>query len=117
MLFFSLAFADEVFAAPDLTGPEQLFQLRVLPGLNQQELPIRDSKLEMPLFRGLEGSYQGIKVSDTATITATWLRERMKYLGEVTGFKLPVGPYCFRRGNGEALNNSSLSLTKRGRLV
>jgi hypothetical protein len=85
--------------------------------LNQQEVPIKDSKMEMPLFRGLEGSYQGIKVSDTATTTATWLRERMKHLGEVTGFALPVGPYCFRRGNGEALDNSSLSLTKLGRLV
>ena len=112
MLFFGLAFADEVFAAPGLNGPEQLFQLRVPPGLNQQEVPIKESKLDLPLFRGLEGSYQGIKVSDTATITAKWLRERMKHLGEVTGFALPVGPYCFRRGNGEALDNSSLSLPK-----
>ena len=75
-------------------------------------MPIKESKLDLPLFRGLEGSYQGMKVSNTVTITATWLRERMKHLGEVTGFELPIRLYCFRRGNSEALDNSSLSLLK-----
>lgn len=53
-----------------------------------------------------------MKVSNTATLTTHWLRERMKHLGEITGFALPVGLYCFRRGNGEALDNSSSSLRK-----
>ena len=55
-----------------------------------------------------------MKVSDTATITDKWLRERMKHLSEVTSFALPVGLYCFRRGNGEALDNSSLSPAELG---
>lgn len=38
------------------------------------------------------------------------LRERMKQLGKLTGIKLLLGPYCFRRGHGEALNSSSESL-------
>ena len=117
MPLFSLAFDDEVFAAPGLTGPEQLFQLRVPPGLNQLEVPVKGSKMELPLFRGLERSYQGMRVSNTATLKTHWLRERMKYLGEVTGFALPVGPYGFRRGTGESLNNSGSSLTNLGRLV
>ena len=114
-MLLSLAFADEALAG--LTGPEQLFELRVRPGLNQQEVPIKNSKMETPLFRSLKRSYRGSEVSDTATITDKWLRERMKHLGEVTGFALPVGPYCFRRGNGEALDNSSLSLAELGRQV
>ena len=117
MTLFGMAFDDEVFAAPGLTGPEQLFRLRVPRGLNQLEVPIKDSKMEMPIFRSLERSYQGKKVSETATITAQWLREKMKHLGEVAGFALPVGPYCFRRGNGEALDNSSRSLAGLGRRV
>ena len=114
---FGLAFDDEVFAAPDLTGPGPLFQLRVPPGLNQLELPMKDSKMGMPIFRSLERSYEGMKVSKTATLTSQWLRESLKHLGEVTGFLFPVGPYCFRRGNGEALDNSSSSLPKLARVV
>jgi hypothetical protein len=109
-MLLSLAFADGAFAAPELTEPEQLFQLRVPPGLNQLEVPIENSKMEMPLFRSLQRSHHGNEVSDSTTITDKWLRERMKHLGEVTGFSLPVGPYCFRRGNGEALDSSSMYL-------
>lgn len=105
-MLLSLAFANEALAG--LTSPEQLFQLRVPPALNQQEVLIKNSKMEMPLFRSLKRSHRGNEVSDTATITDKWLRERIKYLGEVTGFELPVGPYCFRRGNGEALDSSSM---------
>ena len=110
VMLLSLVFADDAFAAPGLTGPEQLFRLRVPPGLNQQELPIKNSMSEVPLFRRLERSCNGINVSAAAAATDKWLRERMKDLGEVTGFALPVGPYSFRRGNGEALDSSSTSL-------
>ena len=34
-------------------------------------------------------------------------RPQMITLGSVTGMELPTGPYTFRRGNGEALDNSS----------
>ena len=109
VMLLSLAFADEAFAALDLTGPAELFELRVPPGLKQLEVPIKSSKMEMLLFRSLRASHHGKEVSDSATITDQWLRERTKHLGDVTGFKLPVGPYCFRRGNGEAIDSSSKS--------
>ncbi|KAF2486406.1 hypothetical protein BDY17DRAFT_321204 [Neohortaea acidophila] len=102
----SLGFADGAFEG--LAGPEDLFQLKVLPGLNQQEVPIKKSKMDWPLFRGLRSGQNGHEVSETERVTDKWLRDRMKHLGEVTGFDLPLGPYCFRRGNGEALDSSSL---------
>jgi hypothetical protein len=37
------------------------------------------------------------------------LNTRLKKVGELTGFSIPVGSYCFRRANGEALDNSSQS--------
>ena len=114
VMLLSLAFADGAFAAPDLTEPKQLFDLRGPPGLNQLEVPIKSSKMEMPLFRSLGRSHRGKEVSDTTTITDKWLRERMKHLGDVTGFALPVGPYCFRRGNGEALDSSSMYIAELG---
>ena len=33
----------------------------------------------------------------------------MTNLGIITGMELPTGPYTFRRGNGQALDNSSKS--------
>lgn len=46
-------------------------------------------------------------VSSTAAATNNWLRRALAKLGAVTGFELTVRLYCFRRGNGEALDNSS----------
>ena len=98
-MLLSLVFSDQAFAAPDLTGPEQLFCLRVPPGSNQQELPIpiKDTMAEVRLFRRLESTVRGLQVSPVATMPDNWLRESMGKLGAVTGFELPVGPYCFRR--------------------
>lgn len=107
----SLGFADGAFEG--LAGPEDLFQLKVLPGLNQQEVPIKKSKMDWPLFRGLRSGQNGHEVSETERVTDKWLRDRMKHLGEVTGFDLPLGPYCFRRGNGEALDSSSTYVVRR----
>ena len=109
-MLVSLLFGDQAFATPGLTGPEQLFGLRVPPGLNQQPVPIKDSMSGVPVFRRLESTVYGLRVSRTAAATDDWLRGQLASLGEVTGFELPVGPYCFRRGNGEALDSSSESL-------
>lgn len=109
VMLLSLVFADQAFDAPGLTGPEQLFRLRVPPGLNQQELPIKEEMTGVPLFRRLESTVHGLRVSAAAAATDNWLRGRLASLGAVTGFELPVGPYCFRRGNGEALDSSSTS--------
>ena len=114
-MLLTLLFADQAFAAPGLTGPEELFRLRVPLGLNQQPVPIKDSKCGIPIFRRLEADVYGLQVSSTAAATDNWLRGQLVNLGEVTGFELPVGPYCFRRGNGEALDSSSKSLLHLGR--
>ncbi|KAK6419878.1 hypothetical protein LTR95_017003 [Oleoguttula sp. CCFEE 5521] len=107
-MLLSLIFADEAFAAPNLNTPQQLFRLRITPGLNQQELPINESMASTPIFSALQAMVKGTKVSRTASVTDNWLRRNVKELGLATGFELPVGPYCFRRGNGEALDSSSL---------
>ncbi|KAJ9646989.1 hypothetical protein H2199_001975 [Coniosporium tulheliwenetii] len=104
--FLALAFLDQAFAAPDLTSPEQLYSLNVLPGQNQQPLPWREEMEDVPLFRKSERTAHGIELSSD-TLPYSTLRPRMRTLGEVTGIELPVGAYCFRRGNGEALDNSS----------
>lgn len=108
-MLLSLVFADQAFAAPDITGPEAFFRLRVPSMLNQQELPIKESMATVPIFRKLVHTVHGLQVSPTLPATYNWLRDRLETLGAVTGFDLPVGSYCFRRGSGEALDSSSKS--------
>ncbi|KAI9888214.1 MAG: hypothetical protein M1814_001087 [Vezdaea aestivalis] len=103
----SLAFADQAFAAPELNSPEQFFRLRVLEGLNEQKVPFKDEILDVPVFRRSVRTILGVTISKTAALADGWLRSHMYTLGNVTGIDLPTGPYTFRRGNGEALDNSS----------
>ena len=35
------------------------------------------------------------------------LRPQMTNLGNITGMELPTGPYTFRRGNGQALDDNN----------
>ena len=114
IMLLSLAFADEAFAAPALTGPEELTKLCVPPGLHQLPVPIKSSKGEVSLFRRLERTRHGTDVSQDNAATDQWFRDTLRRLGDITGFELPVGPYCFRRGAGEAFDSSSTSSSVTG---
>ena len=61
----------------------------------------------IPLFRRSQSTVQGVHISNDEALPDSTLRSRMITLGSVTGMELPTGPYTFRRGSGEALNNSS----------
>ncbi|KAK4551680.1 hypothetical protein LTR86_010967 [Recurvomyces mirabilis] len=104
-MLLSLLFADDAFAVPDLK-PEDLYALRIPPGKRELVIPIEESKAELPLFRRVEHTTHGLRISRKA-VTENWLRERLHLLGQITGFEAPVKPYCFRRGQGEALDSSS----------
>ena len=105
----ALAFADDAFAAPDLTSPEKLFRLGVLWGQKQQPVPWKEGKLKTPIFRRSMQTVSGDRISPDEFWTTGVLRSRMITLGNITGMELPTGAYTFRRGNGEALDNSSKS--------
>lgn len=104
-MLLGLLFADDAIAVPGLR-PEELFDLRVPLGKRELVIPIKPSKAELPLFRRVEHTTYGVKMSCRA-VTENWLRERLHRLGQITGFEAPVKPYCFRRGHGEALDSSS----------
>ena len=103
----ALIFADQAFAAPGLTSAEQLFRLRVPAGQKQLELPLKEEMQAIPLFRRCKGTVNGVRISDEEALADSTLRPQMITLGSVTGMELPTGPYTFRRGSGEALDNSS----------
>ncbi|KAL8818268.1 MAG: hypothetical protein Q9223_003059, partial [Gallowayella weberi] len=103
----ALLFADQAFAAPSLTSPEQLFRLRIAPGQKQLPVPLKEDMAERPLFRRFTNRVEGKQISEELALADTTLRPQMTNLGIITGMELPTGPYTFRRGNGQALDNSS----------
>ncbi|KAK0858525.1 hypothetical protein LTR87_017765 [Friedmanniomyces endolithicus] len=104
-----LMFADEAFAPSSLTGPDQLFSLEVPTDLRQLKLPIKQTLGDKPIFRTVVKTANGYEVSPTDAATYDWLNQQLKRLGAETGFELPVGAYAFRRGSGEALDDSGRS--------
>lgn len=106
-VLLDLAFADSAFAAPDLNSPEQLFGLRIHPEQNQQPVPWKDTKLKVPLFCQSELMVHRVQMSCDQDFPDSTLHPCLKTLGDVTSIEPSVGTYCFRRGNGEALDNSS----------
>ena len=103
----TLIFSDQAFAAPELSSPEQLFRLRIPSGQKQLPVPLKEEMGHIPLFRRSENTVNGIRISNDQALPDRALRPWMVKLGSVTGMELPTGPYTFRRGNGEALDNSS----------
>ncbi|KAK5736002.1 hypothetical protein LTS12_026303 [Elasticomyces elasticus] len=107
VVLLGLLFADNAFASERLTGPDKLSSLRVPKNLHQLSIPIKESLAAVPIFRAVTQNASGYMISPTAQATANWLRQQFKRWGEGTGFELPLKPYGFRRGHGEALDSSA----------
>ena len=103
----ALLFTDQAFAASSLTSPEQLFRLRIAPGQKQLPVPLKEEITERPLFRRCKNAVRGVQISEEEALADTTLRCQMTNLGSIIGIELPTGPYTFRRGNRQALDNSS----------
>ena len=74
IMLLGLLFADHAFAAPELTGPEQLFRLRIPDSLNQLVLPTKDSMSKQPIFRSTVQTAYGIRICSTKQMRPTNLR-------------------------------------------
>ena len=105
--FLSLAFLSSAFAVTDLT-PATLYSLKVPPGSGQLLIPWKESMKDVYVFRKLLRTPLGVELSDEH-LPYDFLRTQLRRVGELTNFAFPVGAYCFRRGHGEALNNTSMS--------
>ena len=66
---------------------------------------MKDSVTKQPVFRSTVRTAYGIQICSTKQMTASNLRSSFSKWGQITGFELPLKPYAFRRGNGEALDS------------
>ena len=103
----ALLFADQAFAVSSLTSPEQLFRLRFAPGQKQLVITLKEEMAERSLFRRCKKTVRNVQISEDEALSHAILSPQMNTLRSITGMELPTVPYTFRRGNGQALDNSS----------
>ncbi len=103
----ALLFADQAFAAFSLTSLKQLFRLRIALGQKQLSMPLKEEIVARFIFRRCKHIVNCVQISEDEALTNNTLRSQMIKLGSLTNMELPTSPYTFRRGNGQALDNSS----------
>ncbi|KAJ5132574.1 hypothetical protein N7448_006732 [Penicillium atrosanguineum] len=86
--------------------PENLYNLRVLDGLGQQELKLKPEVLDQYIFCHALREPNGIRIALDQNLSGAWLRYRMKRGGEITGFEEVTKPYSLRYGAAKAFNDS-----------
>lgn len=86
--------------------PENLYNLRVLNGLGQQELKLKAEILDQYVFCHALREPHGFRIALEQNLTGGWLRYRMKRGGEITGFEEVTKPYGLRYGAAKAFNDS-----------
>ncbi|CAI7602552.1 unnamed protein product [Penicillium pancosmium] len=106
MLFRIRAFKNMSEDGPVLDCPEKLYRLRVLDGLGQQELKLKDEILDDYVFCQSLREPDGFRIALDQELTDGWLRYRMKRAGLITGFAEVARPYCLRYGAAKAFNDS-----------
>ncbi|CAG8319574.1 unnamed protein product [Penicillium salamii] len=106
MLFRIGAFKSLSKDGPVMDCPEKLYRLRVLHGLGEQELKLKDEILDQNVFCQALREPGGIRIAPEEKLTKGWLSYRMKRGGEITGFAEVAKPYCLRYGAAKAFNDS-----------
>ncbi|OQD78924.1 hypothetical protein PENANT_c071G10263 [Penicillium antarcticum] len=86
--------------------PENLYNLRVMNGLGQQELKLKTEILDQYVFCHALREPHGFRIALEQNLTGGWLRYRMKRGGEITGFEEVTKPYGLRYGAAKAFNDS-----------
>ncbi|KAH6700000.1 hypothetical protein BKA61DRAFT_741052 [Leptodontidium sp. MPI-SDFR-AT-0119] len=87
VFLLGMLFKARAFKSPSIDCPERLYSLKVLKGLNEHPLPLRDEMNDEFIF-------------------CQAVRYRMKVGGEITGFSQVLKPYNVRDGSAKGLNES-----------
>lgn len=109
MLFRVRAFKELSRDGPTLNCPENLYSLRVLDGIGQQKLKIKDELLDQFVFCQAIREADGIRIATDQQLSSAGVRYRMKRAGEITGFEHVARPYAFRYMAAKAFNDSRKS--------
>ncbi|KAF3481524.1 uncharacterized protein GIQ15_04283 [Arthroderma uncinatum] len=110
VMLLGLLFADGAFGRLEgeevLTSAKQLLDLSIPEGTNELRLPLKPELDDIPVFRKLEQTADGVKVSDTEALTYQTLWRSIRIIGELSTFIQILRAYSLRYGAGKALDNS-----------
>jgi hypothetical protein len=101
-----MLFKAEAFESPNITSPEKLYSLKVLKGLNEQKLPLKEELDDEFIFCQAVREAAGVRIARELQETTNWMRYRMKIGGQITGFEQVTKPYVLRDGAAKGLNES-----------
>lgn len=113
MLFRLGAFKQLKRDGPTLNCPENLYSLRALNGLGQQELKIKDELLDQFVFCQAIREADGIRIAADQQLSWATLKYWTKQAGKITGFSHISEPYTLRRKAAKAFYDSCKSIIER----
>ncbi|KAJ5346269.1 hypothetical protein N7452_004273 [Penicillium brevicompactum] len=105
MLFHIKGFKTRSSTGPVLDCPENLYRLRVLEGLGQQQLILKGEILDKFVFCQVTRDVTGYRIDLEKQMTSSMVRSRMRRVGEITGMEL-IKPYNLRYAGAKAFNKS-----------
>ncbi|KAJ5289227.1 hypothetical protein N7478_002257, partial [Penicillium angulare] len=97
--------------APSTTGPvidypKNLYHLQILDGLGQQQLLIKEELLDKFIFYQITQHTTGFRIALENTITVSFLRFRIRRVGQILGIEDIIKPYYLRYAGAKAFNKS-----------
>lgn len=107
MLFHIKGFKTRSSTGPVLDCPENLYRLRVLEGLGQQQLILKGEILDKFVFCQVTRDVTGYRIDLEKQMTSSMVRSRMRRVGEITGMEL-IKPYNLRYAGAKAFNKSGM---------
>ncbi|CZR66010.1 uncharacterized protein PAC_15910 [Phialocephala subalpina] len=106
IFLLGILFKARAFKSPSIDCPERLYSLKVLKGLNEQPLPLRDEMNNEFIFYQAVREAQGVRVARELQLSSGWVQYRMKVGGEIAGFGQVIRPYNLRDSSAKGLNES-----------
>lgn len=93
---------------PALDCAEKLYSLRVLGGLEQQQLKVADEIRDGFVFCQVGSSTTGLYLDLKTPMALSMLESRLRRIGEITGIDVPTKPIEARYAAAKAFNKSSM---------
>jgi hypothetical protein len=101
MLFKARAFQDL-----NIDLPDKLYSLKVLKGLGEQELLLREEINDEFVFCQAVREVDSIQIAHKIQATTDWIQYQMKKGGQILGIKQVVKTYVLRDSCAKELNKS-----------
>ena len=89
---------------------EDIFRLKIDPHRDVARLRFKKERYNQPVFRDIEETMDGTRVSDKKALGYTKCRDTFVRLGRVAGFEEILEFYQLRRASGRKINSKPLIL-------